>query len=398
MRFGSTRIAVTTVFFLHAVVYTSWVPRIPTVQDKLGLSDAQLGLAFLGITVGPLLAMPLAGAAVSRLGSRPVTRVAVLAYCAALPLPVLAPSLITLAAALVLLGLTNGALAVAMNTQGVTVQARYDQAMFSSFHAANSFGGLAGAGLGGLAAAAGISPAIHLSVAAAVFAVVGAIAGHWLLSTGSESSGQGPMFATPTRALAGLGLLAFCALFMEAAVTNWSSVYMSDVLRTSPGVASAAFVAFAFAMALSRLAGDRLKTKWGPVSLMRRGGLLAAAGLGVGLLADQPLAAIAGFGVFGAGIAAVVPAALNAAGDNPDQPGDVSIAAVSTVSYFGFLAGPAAFGFVAGGSSLPAAFGILAVLAGLVAVLAGRTVPPSTGSQTKGEQAESKETGGGDGK
>lgn len=387
MRFGSARIAVTTVFFLHAVVYTSWVPRIPAVQDKLGLSDAQLGLAFLGITIGPLMAMPLAGAAMSRLGSRPVTRVALLAYCAALPLPVLAPSLITLAAALVVLGTTNGALAVAMNTQGVTVQAKYGQAMFSSFHAANSFGGLVGAGLGGLAAAAGISPVVHLSAAAAVFAVVGVIAGYWLLSADSDRSGQGPMFATPSRALAGLGLLAFCALFMEAAVTNWSAVYMSDVLRTSPGVASAAFVAFAFAMALSRLAGDRLKSEWGPVSLMRRGGLLAAAGLGVGLLADQPLAAIAGFGLFGAGIAAVVPAALNAAGDHPGQPRAVSIAAVSTVSYFGFLAGPAAFGFVAGGLTLPAAFGILALVAGLVAVLAGSTVPSATSSESVGEES-----------
>lgn len=53
-RFGSARFAVTAAFFLHAAVFTNWVPRIPAVQQDLGLTEGGLALVFLGIAAGPL--------------------------------------------------------------------------------------------------------------------------------------------------------------------------------------------------------------------------------------------------------------------------------------------------------------------------------------------------------
>lgn len=383
---GSARLALTAAFFLHAAVFTNWVPRIPAVQEGLGLTEGGLALVFLGIAAGPLAAIPLAGAAAARLGSRPVVRVALVVYCLALCLPALAPTPGALFAALFCLSAANGGLATAMNAHAVTLQNARGKAMFSSFHAANSFGGLAGAGMGGLAAAAGVGPAIHLAAVGVVFGALGAFLTRNLLpatadSGGAAESGAGagraPLFVVPSRALLGLGMLAFCVFLAESAVTNWSAVYLSNALGTGPGVASAGFVVFACTMAVSRLIGDRLTVAAGPAALTRASCLIAAAGLGIGIIASHPAAAIAGLGFFGAGLAAVIPAALKAAGEHPEQPGALGIAAVSTIGYFGFLAGPSSFGFLAGLVGLPAAFGSLSLLALLAAALASGVAPPT---------------------
>lgn len=393
---GSARFALTVVFFLHAAVFTNWVPRIPAVQESLGLSEGGLALIFLGIAAGPLVAIPVAGAAAGRLGSRPVVRTALVAYCLALALPALAPAFWALFAALFCLSAANGGLATAMNTHGVTLQNARGKVMFSSFHAANSFGGLAGAAMGGLAAAAGVSPAVHLAATGVFFAILGAFLTRSLLPAGADSgrnpagrtdggtnSGadgglRAPLFVVPSRALLGLGLLAGCVFLAESAVTSWSAVYLSDVLGAGPGVASAGFVVFAAAMAVSRLFGDRLTRALGPVMLTRGSALLAAAGLGLGVIVHHPAAAVIGLGLFGAGLAATIPAALRAAGERPEQPGALGIAAVSTVGYVGFLAGPSAFGLLAEVTGLSAAFASLSLLALAAAVMAGSVTSPAS--------------------
>lgn len=148
-------------------------------------------------------------------------------------------------------------------------------------------------------------------------------------------------------------------------------------------MASAGFVVFASAMAVSRLLGDRLTVALGPVTLTRISALIAAAGLAFGVMSGRPATAIAGLRLFGAGLAAAIPAVLRAAGEHPGQPRAVGIAAVSTIGYFGFLAGPSSFGFLAEIVGLPMAFGSLAFLAVLAAGMA-RGVAPAARAETTG--------------
>src|SRR5215207_5002785 len=92
-RLRIARAAVVALFFLDGFGMASWVVRIPAVQRALDLSAGRLGLALLGTAVGGLLAMPLVGMLVARLGSRPVARWSALAFTGALVLPPLAGSL-----------------------------------------------------------------------------------------------------------------------------------------------------------------------------------------------------------------------------------------------------------------------------------------------------------------
>ncbi len=183
----SARFAVTAIFAVNGLILSNWVPRIPAVQRNLDLGEGQLGLALLGVAVGALLTMPLIGGLVARFGSRPATTAAVVALAAAVLLPALAGGLVTLTLALVALGAANGALDVAMNAQAVAVERRYGLPIMSSFHAAFSFGGLAGAILGGLAAAAGIEPLPHLAAVGVAGVAAGLAAARGLLPAAADA-------------------------------------------------------------------------------------------------------------------------------------------------------------------------------------------------------------------
>ena len=95
-----------------------------------------------------------------------------------------------------------GALDVAMNAQAA-VELRAGRRIMSSFHAAFSLGGMAGAATGGLAAAARAGPALHLVVAAALLAAAGFLASRWLLPASADAVAGGAGFAWPGRTPAG---------------------------------------------------------------------------------------------------------------------------------------------------------------------------------------------------
>src|SRR3546814_10702981 len=55
------RRATAVVFFVNGFLMASWVPHVPEAKDRLDLNDATLGLALLGMALGAVAAMPLAG-------------------------------------------------------------------------------------------------------------------------------------------------------------------------------------------------------------------------------------------------------------------------------------------------------------------------------------------------
>jgi len=367
------RLAVLAVFFLNGFGFAGWVVRIPAVQEKLGLGEGLLGVALLGAAVGSLVAMPLAGWMVSRVGSRPVVGVTAFSWPVALVLLALAPSLPLLVLALVFAGMAVGSLDVSMNAQAVAVEKEYRRPIMSSFHAAFSFGGLIGAAGGGIVASAGIGLLPHFAAVAAL-TVVATIFAYRALLPASADAGQGddgPAFARPTRALLGLGIIAFCVLLGEGAMADWSAVYLEGTLETGAGFAAAGYAAFSLAMAVGRLTGDRLTERIGAARLVRAGAAVSAVGLGLSLFVAEPVFALAGFAAAGAGFSIIFPAALSAAGHSDEMAAGPALAAVSSAGYFGFLVGPPSIGFVAEVAGLGTALYIVVALSAAIVLLAG---------------------------
>jgi fucose permease len=166
--------------------------------------------------------------------------------------------------------------------------------------------------------------------------------------------------------------VALAALLSEGAIADWSAVYLSADLGAGTTMAAAAFAAFSMMMAVGRFTGDRLVGRLGGDLVVRAGGALAALGLGLTLAIGDPVVAVIGFGLVGAGISCVFPVVLSSAARAPGLPPSAAIAAVCTIGYFGFLLGPPAIGGLAELIGLPAALGLVVLLCALIAALGSR--------------------------
>ena len=371
------RAGVATVFFLNGFGYGSWVPRIAEIQDKVAASEGQLGLALFMAAVGALIAMPLAGAAAHRYGSRAATTLTVAGFGLSLPGLALAPDLVGLGLALFVVGAASGALDVSMNAEGVAVEKHHWRPIMSSLHGMFSLGGMAGAAATGLIAAFGVPLLPHFAGIAALILLVGVVACRPMLPAAAEAGAEGPGFARPSLAILVPGIVALASLLSEGAIADWSAVYLSAGLGAGTTTAAAAFAAFSMMMAAGRFTGDRPVARFGGDLVVRTGGALAALGLGLTLLIGQPVAAVIGFGLVGAGISCVFPVVLSSAARTPGLPPSAAIAAVCTVGYFGFLLGPPAIGGLAELIGLPGALGLVVLLCALIAVLGSRGPAPS---------------------
>ncbi|MEP6954895.1 MAG: MFS transporter [Solirubrobacteraceae bacterium] len=370
----AARGAVTAIFALNGVLFGTWAARIPAIRDRVGLSDGELGIVLACIAVGAIAAMPIAGAAGARFGSRRATRVSFAFACGAVGVVALAPSLPMIAVLAVLLGMAMGSLDVSMNAHGVAVESRYDHPILASFHAAFSLGGLAGGALGALAAAAGVDVRVHLALVAAASAAIGLLWSRRFLGPDVDAVGAAdPTFVRPPAQLIPLGLLAFACLLIEGASGDWSGVYLRDELGASAGVAALGFTAFSVTMTAGRVIGDRLVERFGSVAVVRAGGAIAAGGFALALLASTPLAAIGGFACLGAGMSGIVPIVFRAAGQVPGMAPQLALAAVSSTGYLGFMVGPPVIGAIAELVGLPSALIVIVLLGGVVFSLAPTT-------------------------
>jgi MFS family permease len=369
------RAAITVIFGLNGMVLGAWGARIPAIQDGLDTGAGGIAFGLAGLAAGALIAMPTTGRLVSRHGSRAIVRISVAALGLALILPAAMPTVALLTAATFLMGLANGSLDVSMNAQGVEIERAAGRQILSSIHAAFSFGGLLGAGIGALAAALDVG-------AVANFAVVGVaavVAGEWvsraLIADGPqpapEAIGVSPAgTAGGRRRLRGL---AFCCLFAEGAAMDWSAVHLREI-GAGAAVAALAYAAYSVAMGTGRLTGDRLNARMGPVALARRGGLLAGGAMTVSLIVGVPGVGLAAYVALGAGLSVITPMIFRAAASGGDA--GPALAAVTTTGYLGLLSGPPIIGAVASATSVPTALVLVIVAAGLVTLGAGALEGP----------------------
>lgn len=367
------RWAVVAMFFINGALFANWVSRIPQIQAELNLSEGGLGIVLLGLAVGVLTALSLVGGLIMRFGSRRVTLMGAITLCALLPLLALMPNPVLLWLNLFVFGCAMSTMDVAMNAQAVDVERLFKKPLMSSFHAAFSIGGFAGAAMGALMASQSLAPFPHFLIASGAFLVLALLTGSLLLPAPprKQTGEREPVFQLPPRILWPLGIVAFCAAIGEGAMADWSGVYLSTIVGTDAGTAAFGFAAFSLTMTIGRLLGDRLAARFSPDGIVRAGGLLAAAGLLLVVLMPQVGTTLIGFAAVGAGLSIAVPLAFSAAGNVPGIPAGTGIAGVATIGYAGFLAGPPVIGLIAELTSLRVALLLIMIMVGSLALTAG---------------------------
>ena len=353
----STRAA----FFVAGFGMAAWAPLVPYAKDRLAIGDGTLGLLLLCLGAGSIVTMPLAGALAARFGCRRVIWAASLVICAALPLLATAGSVPLLAAALMLFGAGVGTLDVVINIQAVIVERAAPRAMMSGFHGLFSVGGIAGAaGVTAVLWGAGSPLLATVCVAALILAVL-LMFGPTLLPYGGDR--DGPAFAVPRGPVLLIGGLCFVCFLAEGAMLDWSALVLTTLHGMDPVRSGLGYAVFSVAMTAGRLTGDRIVHALGGRMVLLCGGLCAAAGMALSVLAPSWPVALAGFALVGVGASNIVPVLFSATGRQRAMPTNLAVAAVTTLGYSGILAGPAGIGFVAEMAGLPTAFlGVAALL------------------------------------
>jgi len=371
------RIAVKIAFFNNGFIYANWVSRLPRIQETYGADDGTIGLVLLASSLGAVCAMPFTGWAIIKNGSRRITLFALLAYCSIVPLIPIMPNLGFLFALFLIEGIVTGMLDVAMNAQAVMVEKEYNKPIMTSFHALFSIGMALGAWSGALFVDLKFSLVNHflIVVVAALLTSVWAVRNLIQDKPDPSLKHEGPLFRLPGAALIGIGVITFCCMLGEGAMSNWSVNFMENIANAPLTLAPIGLSAFATAMTLGRIFGDRVRSMVGDKKMIVGGGVISATGLCTALLFPLPYVAIAGFFLVGLGLSTIVPIAYSIAGNTKDLSPSVGLAMVTTVGYSGFLIGPPVIGFLADWHTLRIALAFVVALLTVMTVLGVRFKP-----------------------
>jgi MFS family permease len=341
------RVAVNIMFFVNGFLHANLAARFPRLQEIFSLDNGTLGLLLLSTSVGAVIAMPFTGWLIIRNGSRRIGIVSAFSYCLFFPFIPWMPGLMGLIPLFFIMGIITGMLDVSMNSQAVMVEKAKGKPIMTSFHALFSIGMALGAGCGSFFSGLDTSLFVHMltislaSIAACVFAR------YHLIQDKPEGETDGPAFRLPNAAMVSIGVIAFCCMLGEGAMADWSTNYMENIAKAGKTLAPLGLSAFAFAMTIGRIFGDGARAKYGDKKLMVVCGIVAAIGLSIAIILNQPFIVMVGFFLVGLGLSVIVPIAYSVAGNSSSVSPGVGLAMVTTVGYSGFLFGPPIIGFLA---------------------------------------------------
>ncbi len=370
--FRKYRIATSIFFFIAGLTFSTWASRIPAIQAKLHLSDAGLGGVLFALPAGLMLSLPVSGWLVSHYGSRPMVIIGSVFYPSILLLLASSASVLQLVLSLFSFGIMGNLINIAMNTQAVGVETLYGRSVMASFHGLWSIAGFTGAVTGTFFVSRGLSPMIHFSIVCSVAILLALLSYKFTLPHDIGHRQRQKVFVKPDKKILLLGMIAFCCLVNEGAMSDWSGVYFKNIVQAPASMITLGYVAFTSTMALGRFLGDSLVTKFGVKRMLQISGTVITTGLLLAVIFPYLLTATAGFFLVGFGVSSVVPIVYGLAGKSTTMSAGAALAAVSTIGFLGFLIGPPLIGFIAQAISLRWSFTLIAILGFGTALLAGK--------------------------
>jgi len=368
------RIAGTVFYFISGFGYAAWASRIPTIQHDLHLNEAALGGVLFAMPVGMMLTMPLTGALLSRFSSRSIMLTGATIFAVMLGLLGFINHVWQLVTILLFLGSSRNLFNLSLNAQSISVQSLYERSIITFFHGVWSTAGFAGAALGYVLIRNNISSAWHLPAVAALMIITTAIFYPHTIYHKPSPQQKKPVFTLPDKFLLKFSLICFACMACENTMYDWAGIYFEKALHVSRQAATVGFVFYMVAITIGRFAGDPLVNRIGVKKILNYSGWLIFCGLMIAVLVPHPVAAVFGFVLTGAGVSCIVPLVFSMAGKSKTMSGASAIAAISTVGYLGFLLVPPFVGFVAQATNLKVAFGLIALLGGLI-ILMVRQIP-----------------------
>ncbi|MGW0999437.1 MFS transporter [Streptomyces sp. NPDC002520] len=336
-------------FFAQGATFALLVTRIPAIQDRYGISDALLPVFLAAVPILAGVGSVSTEQLVKRIRpsrllrwSQPVVLLALLGAGSG-------DRMAGVAVALGAFGLAVGALDASMNMLGVSLQRAYGRSIMLSFHAAYSLGGILGASLAWVGAHWHLALWVSYLPVVAVLLPATLVASRWYVDgdpapAAERAAGQGQGGGVVFKLLLPLCLVMTFAYIGDSTVSNWSAKYLKDVLGSSEQLATVPYNVYMVTTLVGRAIGDLGVRRFGAVTVVRLGTLVAAGGFAVVASAPGAWVGMLGFTLLGLGLCVLVPQTFAAAGRQAFEnhgPGasDAAVARLNIFNYVGFLVG-----------------------------------------------------------
>lgn len=360
---SSKRFSIGVFFFISGFNFAAWVARIPYMQNKLHLNDAELGTVLTALPTGLMLTMPFAGILLNKVHSRNVMLLSSIIYTFLLCFLSFANNAWEAMVILFLFGASRNLFNISINTQSIGVQALFSKSVITTFHGVWSLAALSGAALSFFFISLSISMLNHFLIVSVISLIlISLFFSHSLhYDDRKEYDNKSLVFAWPDKALIKLGVIGFASMVCEGTVSDWSGIYFSKVIMVSDKLITIGYTAYLTAMVSGRFLGDWLINKMGVKKLLKISSTIVTIGFLISISFPYLPVAILGFMMIGFGVSCIIPLVFVLTTKVSTKPTGHAIAAVSTVSYLGFLSGPPIIGYIAHATNLKWSF-VLAML------------------------------------
>lgn len=386
-RIRRARLAASLFFLTNGAIFSNLLPRLPEIKDMFELSNAAYGLAVIAFPIGGVVAGPLPAPVLRRFGTARTAAVGSVLLAAAVFVAGSVPVLAVFGAGLFIAGVLDAVVDTAQNAQGLRVQRLAGNSIINSMHALWSVGAGIGGLMGTAAAATGLPLVWHFMISGAIFAATAAVAMRWAVPDDPEEHAaiQAEHVSVDTAglpklprgtgwallALLPIAVVAMSGVLVEDVGSNWSAVYLRDVLGAPVSMVGLGYVSLVGAQFVGRILGDRLIDALGAVLVTRLGGVLIFVGLGAVALAPAPWVALVGFALAGFGCATMVPNAYAAADRAPGLKPGTGLTLVSWCMRIVFMVSPPLVGMLADAAGLRTALFVFPVMGVFAFLFAG---------------------------
>ena len=376
---GTTRdfLAVAVLFLGNGLIVGTFGGSLPGLRSLLDLSPGRIVGVLVATALFAVLSMNVSGRLADRFGARLPSIVGGGVMVLGGVVMGFAPSYPVLVVGAALFGLGNGAMDVAMNALGVSVEQARRRPVMSRLHACFSIGNFGGAlivvVLGHLLAE-GTATHWSLWTGAVILALLLAGVFGRMPQSPKRVSEDGTPGKIPSVAWL-LAAMAVCFGLTEGTAVDWSSLHVADVGDVSPSAGAWGLACVSGFMVVIRLLGDMVVERLGRAFVVRAGSACALVGYLLTVLSSTLAVILVGWCLVGLGVGLIAPQIYGLAGH---VGGGRGLALVVSFGYAAFLIGPAIIGFVASHSDLQRAMLVPVVTAvGLIVMSAWLPADPT---------------------
>lgn len=367
------RLGVFAFYFSQGLCFSSWASRIPDIKSYLGLDDAAWGTILLMIPIGQICGMTISGLMVSKIGSKKILPVSLVFYVLALLAIGASRTEYALLMSLIFFGFCGNFCNISVNTQGVNIEAMYGKAIMSSFHGGWSLACFAGSAIGLLMINIHLNPFYHFLIVAVIVLANLVVSKKYLQpdikKKKDPQEAEAKKRNKPETFLYLLGIVAFCGMAAEGAMSDWGGLYLKDIVKVSDSLVPLGFAAYMVTMASGRFFADGIIERWGRQRIIQAGGILISIGLFLAVAFPYLPVTLVAFMIIGLGTSSIVPTIYSIAGQRTKIPTGIALTIVSSISFLGFLMGPPLIGYISQATNLRYSYGLIGVFGICIVIL-----------------------------